>query len=90
MTPTELMERFPTMDLMMAETILHAEKSGLLDKIDLEEVGSNDVPKKEIVVTDGIVVTGTEGAVTTLGTGGSVTTSGRSSRFEAREEKSDD
>ena len=55
MTPAELMERFPTMDLMMAETIIHAEKSGLLDKIDLEEVGSNDVPKKEIVVENIVI-----------------------------------
>jgi hypothetical protein len=43
------------MDLMMAETIIHAEKSGLLDKIDLEEVGSNDVPKKEIVVENIVI-----------------------------------
>jgi hypothetical protein len=56
MTPAKLMERFPQMDLMMAETILHAEKTGLLDKIEL--VRSSNESNEEIVVTNGIVIEG--------------------------------
>jgi hypothetical protein len=48
------MERFPQMDLMMAETLIHAEKSGLLDT-DFQECKPQD-----LVVTEGVVVTTSE------------------------------
>ena len=47
------MERFPQMDLMMAETLIHAEKRGLLDT-DFQECSK--IATQELVV-EGVVVT---------------------------------
>ena len=50
------MERFPQMDLMMAETLIHAEKSGLLDT-DFQECSK--IATQELVV-EGVVVSRSE------------------------------
>lgn len=46
------MERFPQMDLMMAETLIHAEKRGLLDT-DFQEckIATQDLVVEGVVVT---------------------------------------
>lgn len=46
------MKRFPQMDLMMAETLVHAEQNGLLDTIDLEVRDGSS----ETIVPGGVVV----------------------------------
>ena len=59
------MERFPQMDLMMAETLIHAEKRGLLERPEVVTGFSNpntDFQECKIatqdLVVEGVVVTG--------------------------------